>query len=109
MDDLKKTVLKDFGVSDVWLEIADEMGYEKFISLWQRLSDESEKSIQIDVFLPKFKGYLNSLRDSLILALAAGGMSSREIKTQLEYEQGITMSMRNIQRIKAGIKDADYT
>lgn len=99
MDDLLIIVLKDTGVSDTWIEIAADIGAENFLSMWERLSDDSESGSSIRIQLPKFKLYLRYRRDLYIRSLAEGGMSSRNILNHLKYEQGKVPSLRHIQRI----------
>lgn len=101
MDDLLKTALKKAGVSDDWLEIADDIGHDRFLSMWKKLSDRSKPGVPLS--LPKFKVYLRCRRDLYIKALAERGMRRLVIENQLKYEQGKAPSLRHIQRIiKAG-------
>ncbi len=99
MNDLFLIVLKDAGLSDFWIEIAEDMGQEKFLSMWKKLSENSTPGVSIQVRLPKFERYERYRRDRYIRYLYERGMSKLKIMAQLQYEHGKAPGLRQIHRI----------
>ena len=103
MNNLLHDILKEAGVSDPWLEVAELIGQENFISMWKRLSEDAGRGSPVRVFLPKFSTYSTRIRNLYIKSMAERGMKSREILNQIKYEQGTVPSLRHIQRIIKGV------
>lgn len=83
--------LADIGLSSVWLDAAQALGYDRWMALWRHLSADSAVLTddgQILLRLRDFGHYERMQRDLYIRRLAAVGMTPTEILAQLRAQLG---------------------
>lgn len=83
--------LAAIGLSAVWLETAERLGYDRFMALWRHLS--ADRAVltddgQVLLQLRDFSWYERLQRDLYIRRLASAGMTPTEILQQLREQLG---------------------
>lgn len=104
-DQAKFRELADMGLPQIWLEVAQDLGYETFIRLWRRLDAAvellSDNESMIEVQLRRFGSYQRFQRNRFIEALVDIGVGTREIRDRVKSELGEELSIGHIGRLVA--------
>jgi hypothetical protein len=90
--------LRAIGLSRTWLDVAEAIGMEAFLSMWRLLDDRLQEDDRRP-FLPQFSSYLRFQRNRLIQSLHADGLKPRDIRHHLQHELRETLSLRHIARV----------
>lgn len=104
-DTAKLRELADMGLPQVWLEVAQDLGYETFIRLWRRLDAAvdllSDNESMIELQLRRFSSFQRYQRNRFIEALVDLGLGTREIRARVKAELGEELSQGHIGRLVA--------
>lgn len=100
MDELER-----MGLPRVWLDVAEEIGIDPFLSMWRILDADpsmrhKEGFLQINLKL--YRSYLRYQRNRYIEALAARGYKPIEIQRELSRQLCESVSLRHISRLAGG-------
>jgi len=95
--------LREMGLSQRWLEVAETIGIEAFLKMWaildrDNLQSPSEREC-VRVWIPQMRRYFRFQRNKLIHALSSDGVSKYEIQKIIASELGERISIRHIDRI----------
>lgn len=96
--------LRRAGLSWRLVAIADAVGYETFVELWQMLSllyesSDLERTSCVRIVIPHIRKLEKIQRNNYIYALHEQGLNAREIRELLRRKTGITISCRQICRL----------
>ena len=96
--------LRRLGLSRRWIQIAETIGFDAFMSVWQILDEDNHgrgpserENVRIQV--PLFAKYLRFQRNRYILALDQTGMPPHEIKRKVRDVLREDVSIGHINRI----------
>lgn len=93
------------GLPGFWLEMAREIGFDRFIQLWRRLDREASMRADTDsmilVQLRRFSSYERYQRNRFIETLADLGLSRDEIRSRVQQDLGEELSDRHILRLSS--------
>ena len=92
--------LRDMGIGETWLEIAELIGFESFVVMWMHLGGETSVRIRI----PPYSKYLKFLRNELIRQLSRDGETVHNIRRRVRSDLREDVSERHIARIISGDK-----
>jgi len=101
--------LKNIGLSSRWLDIAEAIGFDSFMTLWSILDRENLQSGDrgreaVRVRIPQMRLYFRYQRNRLIQTLADNGRTTSQIRLIIMDETGESISLRHIDRIISGIR-----
>lgn len=110
-EDPRIDFLKKIGLSDLWIEIAEVIGFDDFIYIWRILDRDnigapSEARATNRVRVPGFNRFHKFLRNKLILQLSQSGKKPAEIKAKLHSLLRENISARHVVRIIQSGQDA---
>lgn len=95
------------GLQRVWLDVADAIGADAFLTLWRILDADpstQHNDTSLRISLRVYRSYLRFQRNRYIEALASQGVPVPEIKRRIERQLCETVSLRHITRLAAGAK-----
>lgn len=105
LEEAKFRELSDMGLPGFWLEMAREIGFDRFIQLWRRLDREASMRADTDsmilVQLRRFSSYERYQRNRFIETLADLGLSRDEIRSRVQQDLGEELSDRHILRLSS--------
>jgi len=96
--------LREMGLGQLWIDLAEAVGIETFILVWSHLDKEnliSSKRARIPcrILVPHFHSFLRYQRNKYICHLADSGMSPADIKKEISDRLGENISQRHLRRI----------
>lgn len=99
--------LEDMGMSQVWLTIALQIGYDNFIAMWRLLDAAAERremrlsdnESMIEVSLRRFASFRRYQRNRFIETLAAMGLPNTEIQSAVKGQLGENLTRDHIKRL----------
>jgi hypothetical protein len=98
--------LDAMGLSRVMLQVAQTIGFDNFMAMWQILDGSHEAIADNDsgiyIRLQRMSAYKRYQRNRFIEAMAAMGMSQPEISRSVKRDLGEKVSDRHIWRLMAG-------
>lgn len=97
MDDLRQ-----HGLSDFWLEVAEAIGYDHFVSMWQILDKRNNNMNCKDserIRVPFFSQFLKFQRNKYIVSLGGLGKKAEHIKYLLKKELCEDLTVNHIKRV----------
>lgn len=98
--------LDAMGLSRVMLQIAQTIGFDNFMAMWEILDGSYEAMADNDsgiyIRLQRLSAYKRFQRNRFIEAMAAMGMSQPEISRSVTRDLGEKVSDRHIWRLMAG-------
>lgn len=98
--------LDAMGLSRVMLQIAQTIGFDNFMAMWEILDGSYEAMADNDsgiyIRLQRLSAYKRFQRNRFIEAMAAMGMSQPEISRSVTRDLGEKVSNRHIWRLMAG-------
>lgn len=104
-EEAKFRELADMGLPGVWLAVAREVGYDKFMAMWRILDAaiemRSDSDSMIEVQLRRFSSFRRYQRNRFIEALANLGCTDKEIRGRVKRELGEDLSLSHIYRLAA--------
>ena len=92
--------LKDMGIGNTWLRIAEVVGFEAFMGIWMILGEDES----IRIRMPPFSKYQRFQRNQLIKRMADEGLRREQIKKNIKKILCEDVSLRHIERICAKSK-----
>ena len=105
LHDPRISELREMGLSRHWVDIAEAIGFDSFIVVWQKLSDHDDsRSNNCSVYVPKFAGWLKYQRNRVIISLRSSGACYLDIQHALKKDLGETVSVAHIKRIVGATK-----
>lgn len=96
--------LADMGLPGVLLQVAEAIGFDAFMKVWQLLDtapellDESGSGIQLR--MPRFRAWRRYQRNRYIETLAGMGYDTGEIKDAVRRQLGEEISNRHTRRLR---------
>jgi hypothetical protein len=97
--------LARMGIQRVWLEVAEAIGVDAFLTVWRILDAEPashHKEGRLQLNLKLYRSYLRFQRNRYIEALARKGLKPLEIQWHLNRQLRESVSLRHISRIADG-------
>lgn len=93
--------LQQMGLSDLWLEVADEIGADAFYRMWKILDSNNDTPAATNkkLLVPRFTTFIRYQRDKLINQLSNQGKKKHEIRRILKRQFAINISNRSLHRI----------
>lgn len=102
-EEAKFRELAVMGLPGVWLAVAREVGYDKFMAMWRILDAaveiRSDSDSMIEVQLRRFGSFRRFQRNRFIEALANLGCTDKEIRARVRRELGEELSLSHISRL----------
>lgn len=96
--------LRECGLNELWIRMAELVGFERFIAMWSML-DQAEPVLddRRRLYVPCLeKTFLRHQRDQIISAMARSGLGPTEIQRMLgPMRSAAGLSPRTIERIHA--------
>ena len=99
-NDPRIKALRDMGIGEKWLRIADTIGYESFMAVWKILSEDDINKVRV----PKFSTYQRFYRNQIIKWLISNGMRYDQIRKYIKKNLREDVSLRHIYRIGDKVK-----
>lgn len=98
--------LRKMGLPAVHLRVAEAIGYDAFVTAWKIYDAdpfvERDEGVMV-INLRSFRAYLRYQRNRYVEALAALGMSWRDIQRRVKEELCEKVSRRHITRLMQGV------
>ncbi len=94
--------LKAHGLSDIWIEVAEALGYDQFIYIWQILDKKNVTKGHHDnarIRIPIFAQFLKFQRNKYIVYLSKKGETPEKIKIILRKNLCEDLTIRHIIRL----------
>jgi hypothetical protein len=95
--------LEAMGLPAIWLEVATEIGFHRFIAMWRILDRSallrSESESMILVQLRRFGSYERFQRNRFIESLVRAGFDDRAIRGLVREQLGENLSLSHISRL----------
>lgn len=102
-EEAKIRELAAMGLPEVWLAVAREIGYDRFMAVWRILDAaielRSDSDSMIEVQLRRFSSFRRYQRNRFIEALASLGATDKEIRGRVKRELGEDLSLSHIYRL----------
>lgn len=103
LDDLQR-----MGLPRTWLDVAEAIGVDAFLTAWKILDDSPSNwnrwGSGLEISLRRYRVFLRYQRNRLIEAMSANGLTPPEIKRRLERQLRERLSIRHINRVRAADK-----
>lgn len=96
--------LRHMGLSRAWLQVAEAIGVDAFLTMWRILDADPacwHNDSILRVRLRPYRSYLRYQRNRYIEALVIKGLKPDEIKRRLRQQLGESVSHRHITRLAA--------
>lgn len=94
-------------VGPVWLRVAERIGFEAFMQVWQTLvSFPGVGDDRNRVYVPRIEKYLATQRNLLLRELIAQGLSSSQIRQELMRRLGTSPALDTIRDCVARVRRA---
>lgn len=100
LEDPRVDELRAMGLSPKWIRVAEVIGVEGFLRMWQIL-DGGDRTQNCRIYIPNFGAYLRYQRNRLILSLGDQGLNTNEIRQRVRNLLCEEISERHIDRILA--------
>ena len=92
--------LDDMGVGGFWRDMANEIGFDAFMVVWERLSGQAASRDDGNrVYVPRFDAFMRYQRNRFLLSLASTGLKSKEIRVHVLSELNEDISVNHISRL----------
>lgn len=76
--------LRHMGIGRAWLNVAQEIGFDAFLTVWRVLAtDDSVRDERNRVYVPLFNTFMRYQRNQYIRTLADAGLTPDEISDRL--------------------------
>lgn len=101
------TRLRSIGLSPVWVEVAEKIGMEAFLQMWETLSKcEQCKDEKNYIYIPQFSTWKRYLRNRFIRELVEQKFSPLDIQSQVKETFDERLSVVHIRRIVGEVRRA---
>lgn len=88
------------GINGFWRSLAQDIGYENFLVVWERLSDRADEGTDKHrVYIPQFSQFSRYQRNRLIQSLSKQGADEALIKSRISSSLGECISTAHIRRL----------
>ena len=101
--DPRFALLKYAGLSDLWLGIAEMVGFDTFLEIWHRIDVSDPNHPMARASMPQFSKLKKAKRDLLIMQLSTQGLRPHIIQRRIQQELREHLSIRHIARIAAKV------
>ncbi len=94
--------LKEYGLSEMWVEVAEAIGYDQFIHIWQILDKRNIQMGNQDnarMRVPMFTRYMKFQRNKYIYHLSAENLTPKEIQATLKKNLCEDLTVTHIARV----------
>ncbi len=99
--------LSEMGLPGIWIEIANEIGYDNFLKFWKLIDAaaerrevrRSENESMIEVQLRRYKSFKRYQRNRFIETLAAAGLPTAAIALAVKQQLGEKLDKSHIRRV----------
>jgi hypothetical protein len=102
-EEAKIRELETMGMPGVWLAVAREVGYDRFMAMWRILDRSvqlrSESESMIEVQLRRLSSYHRFQRNRFIESLVASGFGDKAIRDMVKAQLGENLSLSHISRL----------
>ncbi len=102
-EEAKIRELETMGMPGVWLAVAREIGYDRFMAMWRILDRavqlRSESESMIEVQLRRLSSYHRFQRNRFIESLVASGFGDKAIREMVRAQLGEKLSLSHISRL----------
>lgn len=99
--------LREMGLAGHWVDIAESIGVDNFVTVWQILDQADhieDVGSGLRVWVPRYKLFLRYQRNRLIQSLAQSGESVKKIRAIIKKNINESLTSRHIGRIIAAGK-----
>lgn len=101
-EDVKLRELADMGLPLIWMEVAQAIGFDAFMTMWRLLDAEYERRADagsmIEIELRRYRSYLRYQRNRFIEALAPF-LDDDAIRSRVADELGESLSIDHVRRL----------
>ncbi len=92
--------LHDMGISGFWRSLAEDIGFDAFLVVWESMSNQALNSDDGHrVYVPRYDAFMRYQRNRFIVALAGNGLKAKEIKEQVMHALGDDITTNHISRL----------
>lgn len=95
--------LSDMGLPQVWLHVAREIGYDRFMAMWRILDAalelRSDSDSMIEVQLRRYASFQRYQRNRFIESLVSMGLTPPQIQRKVREDLGEKLSLPHIRRL----------
>jgi hypothetical protein len=102
-EEAKIRELESMGMPGVWLNVAREIGYDRFMAMWRILDRSvqlrSESESMIEVQLRRLSSFHRFQRNRFIESLVASGFGDKAIREMVRAQLGEKLSLSHISRL----------
>lgn len=104
--DVRLVELRRSGVGKAWMAVAEAIGYEAFLVVWQVLDGLPEVADDRHrVYVPRWPSFLRFQRNLLVRTLAQTGASPEQIQAEVLREVGEMMSRTHVRRLVKSVEN----
>lgn len=92
------------GLSSVWLQIADMIGYDTFVAIWRFVDAQPElrdDSNQIALTLRQYRTFERYQRNRYVETLVVAGLNASQIHAMVNKELREGLTFRHVKRLIA--------
>lgn len=88
------------GLRPAWVKVADAVGFDNFMVVWQTLSANQELlDARNRISTPSIETYVRFQRNNLIRSMASAGSTAKDICEELKRTHGIELSQASVNRV----------
>lgn len=92
--------LRRMGLSRMWLDVADVVGPEQFLRVWQVIDQHAAEDYgNLRIRIPRFSRFLRFQRNRYIRTLAQAGYSVAEIQQRVQRELGASLHVESVRKL----------
>ncbi|PHS25942.1 MAG: hypothetical protein COA83_04580 [Methylophaga sp.] len=92
--------LADMGIGGFWRSLADDIGFDAFMVVWNSLSchasggDDGHR-----VYIPRYDAFMRYQRNRMILSLSSTGLKARDIRERVISDLREHVSINHINKL----------
>lgn len=92
--------LVDARIGGFWLSLANEIGFDAFLLVWQRLCDRASTSDDGHrVYVPRYDSFVRYQRNRFIVSLSNSGLKSKQIRERVLKDLNEEVSSDHINKL----------
>jgi hypothetical protein len=101
-EEAKFRELADMGLPAIWLAVARDLGYDRFLAMWRRLDAavelRSESDSMIEIQMRRYSSFQRYQRNRFIESLAPF-LGNAEIRDRVKVQLGEKLSLNHVRRL----------
>jgi hypothetical protein len=90
------------GLPAIWLDVARDLGYDRFLAMWRRLDAavelRSESDSMIEIQMRRYSSFQRYQRNRFIESLAPF-LGNAEIRDRVKVQLGEKLSLNHVRRL----------